>query len=133
MHITLPLEPPSHLPLHPTLLGCHRAPKPRLFLISEYMLSDVLLCRTIPRSSGLSFCDYRMGSIEPLTRAHALLSNFPVQIPALLAVWSWASYLTSLCLICRTEVGIVRSLPLKVAKLDETKVWETLSPEPGTR
>ena len=74
-----------------------------------------------------------MGSIEPLTRAHVPLSNFPVQIPALLTVWSWASYLTSLRLIYRTEVGTVRSLPLKVAKSDGTKVWETLSPEPGTR
>ena len=86
VHITLPLEPPSHLPPHPTLLGCHRAPKPRLFHISKYVFSDVLLCRTIPSSSGLSFSVYKMGSIEPLTRAHVPLSNFPIQIPALLVV-----------------------------------------------
>ena len=26
IHISLPFEPPSYLPLHPTPLGCHRAP-----------------------------------------------------------------------------------------------------------
>ena len=26
MHMSLPLEAPSYLPPHPTLLGCHRAP-----------------------------------------------------------------------------------------------------------
>ena len=84
IHITLPLEPPSHLLPHPTLLGYHRAPRPRLFHIRKYMFSDVLLHRRIPSSSGLSFSVYKMGSIEPLTRAHVPLSNFPVQIPALL-------------------------------------------------
>lgn len=36
--------------------------------------------------SGLSFSIYKMGSIKPLTRTHVQLSNFPVQIPALLAI-----------------------------------------------
>lgn len=52
--------------------------KSRLFHIREYMFSDVLLCKTIPSPSGLSFSIYKMGSTEPLTRACVLLSKLPV-------------------------------------------------------
>ena len=68
----LPLEPPSHLPAHPTPLGCHRAPS--LGSLSRTANSHWL---TIFHIEMCMFPCYSVSSLHPLLPLTVSTSLFP--------------------------------------------------------